>query len=148
MRCRLNKRREKKLRLPPEPKDMAFEIPEQLKYLRHGTDREKKILLADSMERNPREDPRSRILMFGDPDAKEWTHLSKHLYIDGTFNVRPKFPTQTRKCRRQLPDTLEEALEGDEEENEEEEVHRARPKFAEVRILCDLTYVCLTNSAI
>jgi hypothetical protein len=60
--------------------------------------------------------------------------LVRHVYIDGTFSTVPVFrhPSQsTNHARRPLPETLEDAL-GSEEEDEDEEDRPARAKFTQL----------------
>jgi hypothetical protein len=140
-RRRLHGRKYRKLKLPKEPTTMDFDIPEQLKYTKwvsqkvlwfqidrpffsYGTPNQDKILLADSRELYPGEDPSTRIIIFGPPRTRNYLHLVKHIYCDGTFDLRPRVGRKRRR-QRILPDSLEEALAPEDEEDMPERQYRA-----------------------
>lgn len=64
-------------------------------------------------------------------------HKVEHIYMDGTFSLTPvlRRPGNGSSAGRRLPDTLEEAL--DEEEDVDEEQQRAtrRSKFSQVYVI-------------
>jgi hypothetical protein len=83
---------------------------------RYGQDDQKKILLGDSREMYDEEDVSERIIIFGVPAMEGALHLVKHLYVDGTFGIKPKIPLPKRakakrKSKTKFPATVDEALE-------------------------------------
>jgi hypothetical protein len=62
------------------------------------------------------EDVSERVIIFGVPAMEGALHLIKHLYVDGTFDIKPKLPLPKRakakrKSKTKFPVTVDEALE-------------------------------------
>lgn len=71
--------------VPPSPLDLkSLVLPESYTQYRISDDETILFLLGDTGN-----DDESRILLFGREDAKEWSHLIKKIYIDGTFKLAP-----------------------------------------------------------
>lgn len=119
-RHRLGNRKRVKLGLPPEPLVLF---------------RGDRILLADSRETVLAQLPEDRIIIFGPPGTRDFVHLVKHIHIDGTFSIRPSIRRRTQPARRrELPDTLDEAL-VEQETEEEDEGGGRRPRFSQVYVV-------------
>ncbi|KAI1721081.1 MULE transposase domain-containing protein [Ditylenchus destructor] len=83
----IGRAREKEVRPPPVPVSVElYVIPERYKTYSPYPGTAELFLLADSGDTEP---DNKRVLILGRSSIRQWIHLVKKLYVDGTFKISP-----------------------------------------------------------